>query len=201
MTDNQKYAILSTTYVIAFLFTVISLFLHPGFAIIPFLIFLVTVRYTVHKYPDKIEEAKIAAENNSKVTRFDVKYVHGIDFAEFEQKLILTITKTGIFFSGKNINSSVINFSEIKNVEISQDIGYTEKKKSVEGRMIFCGLVGGLPGAILGGISGVCPTLKEKTVYYLEIFTENGSVIVSTNKNSCRKILSLIRTSGMINGG
>ena len=60
--------------------------------------------------------------------KYKVKHIQGVNFADFEQTLDLTINKNELIFSEQNKELLNINNSEINNLEILEELEQTQKK-------------------------------------------------------------------------
>ena len=150
-----------------------------------------------NKYPKEFEKLTNSQQKahtaGAWAKKYKVKHIQGVNFADFEQTLDLTINKNELIFSEQNKELFKINNSEINNLEILEELEQTQKNKSVIARAIVGGLLLGGVGAVVGGLSGACPTLKTNKKYYLEI-TTNGpdKVIITTDNNSLKQIKTTI---------
>lgn len=175
----------------------IFLFIKPLIGILSIIIAGGLNLYLNKRFPNFVKEIK---KDNKKVhtaeawaKKYKVKHIQGVNFADFEQTLDLTINKNELIFSEQNKELLNINNSEINNLEILEELEQTQKNKSVIARAIVGGLLLGGVGAVVGGLSGACPTLKTNKKYYLEI-TTNGpdKVIITTDNNSLKQIKTTI---------
>ena len=73
-----------------------------------------------------------------------------------------------------------------------EEIEQTQKNKSVIARAIVGGLLLGGVGAIVGGISGACPTLKSNKKYFLEISNGPDKIIITAGNDTLKQIKNSI---------
>lgn len=197
MCKNKEFEKIINISTLLFVLSIIFLFVLPLLYYITFPTSIFLMIKAKNKYPKEFEkltnsqQKTHAAEAWAK--KYKVKHIQGVNFADFEQTLDLTINKNELIFSEQNKELLNINNSEINNLEILEELEQTQKNKSVIARAIVGGLLLGGVGAVVGGLSGACPTLKTNKKYYLEI-TTNGpdKVIITTDNNSLKQIKTTI---------
>lgn len=199
MCKNKEFENIINISTLLFVLSIIFLFVLPLLCYITFPISIFLMIKAKNKYPKEFEkltnsqQKTLAAEALAK--KYKVKHIQGVNFADFEQTLDLTISKNELIFSEQNKELFKINNSEINNLEILEELEQTQKNKSVIARAIVGGLLLGGVGAVVGGLSGACPTMKTNKKYYLEI-TTNGpdKVIITTDNdnNSLKQIKTTI---------
>ena len=98
-----------------------------------------------------------------------------------------------LFFQNKIKNCLILTIPKLTISRFWKNSNKLKKNKSVIARAIVGGLLLGGVGAVVGGLSGACPTLKTNKKYYLEI-TTNGpdKVIITTDNNSLKQIKTTI---------
>lgn len=197
MCKNKEFEKLINISTVLFVLSIIFLFIIPLLCYITFPISIFLMIKAKNKYPKEFEKLTNSQQKTHTaeawVKKYKVKHIQGVNFADFEQTLDLTINKNELIFSEQNKELLNINNSEINNLEILEELEQTQKNKSVIARAIVGGLLLGGVGAVVGGLSGACPTLKTNKKYYLEI-TTNGpdKVIITTDNNSLKQIKTTI---------
>lgn len=197
MCKNKEFEKLINISTVLFVLSIIFLFIIPLLFYITFPTSIFLMIKAKNKYPKKFEKLTNSQQKTHTAEawakKYKVKHIQGVNFADFEQTLDLTINKNELIFSEQNKELFKINNSEINNLEILEELEQTQKNKSVIARAIVGGLLLGGVGAVVGGLSGACPTLKTNKKYYLEI-TTNGpdKVIITTDNNSLKQIKTTI---------
>ena len=197
MGKNKEFEKLINISTVLFVLSIIFLFIIPLLCYITFPTSIFLMIKAKNKYPKEFEKLTILQQKTHTAEawakKYKVKHIQGVNFADFEQTLDLTINKNELIFSERNKELIKINNSEINNLEILEELEQTQKNKSVIARAIVGGLLLGGVGAVVGGLSGACPTLKTNKKYYLEI-TTNGpdKVIITTDNNSLKQIKTTI---------
>lgn len=197
MCKNKEFEKLLNISTVLFVLSIIFLFIIPLLFYITFPTSIFLMIKAKNKYPEKFEKLTNSQQKahtaEAWAKKYKVKHIQGVNFADFEQTLDLTINKNELIFSEQNKELFKINNSEINNLEILEELEQTQKNKSVIARAIVGGLLLGGVGAVVGGLSGACPTLKTNKKYYLEI-TTNGpdKVIITTDNNSLKQIKTTI---------
>lgn len=130
------------------------------------------------KYPDEMNEYRenlnknAAAKNTMPETikKYKIVHVDGINVADQNQKCTLRFDSNSIsFIDSEDDILDELKFSDIKGVSILQEIEQKQKNKSAVTRAIVGGVLLGPVGAVVGGVSGLTPTIKENKKYFLEI--------------------------------
>lgn len=197
MCKNKEFEKLINISTVLFVLSIIFLFIIPLLFYITFPTSIFLMIKAKNKYPEKFEKFTNSQQKTHTAEawakKYKVKHIQGVNFADFEQTLDLTINKNELIFSEQNKELFKINNSEINNLEILEELEQTQKNKSVIARAIVGGLLLGGVGAVVGGLSGACPTLKTNKKYYLEI-TTNGpdKVIITTDNSSLKQIKTTI---------
>lgn len=199
--NQEKNNILCEIILFSCLFSILSgfifLFIKPLIGVLLIIIAFCLNLYLNKKFPDFVKEIQ---KGNKKAyislrdeKKYKVKHIQGVNFADFEQTLDLIIYKNELIFSKRNKELLKIDNSEINDMEILEELEYTQKDKSVLGRAIVGSLLFGGIGTIVGVLSGVCPTFKETKKYYLEITTNHyNRIIITSTNNTLKQIKTMI---------
>jgi hypothetical protein len=105
-----------------------------------------------------------------------VEYVEGIK--DFNGMFLIKRTDQRLDFTQKGKILNHIAFFDIASIDINREIEEHHKDKSVIGRAIAGGIILGPIGAIVGGMSGVSPTVHKKENLYLVINLKNSNSII-----------------------
>jgi len=148
------------------------------------------------KYPNEfkqiLEEAK--SKEAKKVKKFLINHITGVKNADQNQQMFFEIEQQQIkFIDKKGKNLCELNFSDIKNLSILEEINITQKNKSAAARAIVGGLLLGPVGAVVGGISGLNPTLQQNKNYYLEFKTlKTSDIVINADIKALKEIKKII---------
>lgn len=191
MTANRDFEKITNLGTVLFILSIVFIFVFPWLCFITTPIAIALMIKAKNKYPKEFEALKNQNKMKNSIKKFSVKHVQGVKFADFEQKIAITITENEVIFSYANKELEKFKFSEITNIEISAEEEFTIKNKSILLRTMICGLFFGSIGAVLGGLSGICPSVK--TNYYLTISTnKSNSIVISADKNTLFHIKNMI---------
>lgn len=149
--------------------------------------------YLNKNFPDFMESLKNKKTHaGAWVREYSIKHIQGINFVDYEQNIKLKIFQKNISFFDSEKELLNLDFSQIENVLILEEIEQTQKNKSVIARAIVGGLLLGGVGAIVGGISGACPTLKSNKKYFLEISNGPEKIIITAGNDTLKQIKNSI---------
>lgn len=115
-----------------------------------------------------------ADKNKGNMTQFPFEHIEGLKFINPKEIIGLHLEEKLKFIKSKTETIKEIDYSEIDNLQILTEVEQTDK--SVIGRAIAGGLILGVAGAVVGGMSGT--TKGKKNNYYLEITPKNDNPII-----------------------
>ena len=192
--NNKTCKIILTFFTISTIAGLICLIIKPVIGIILLFVGGILNLYLHKNYPDFMKtflKEQQKTHDNAWVKKYKVEHIQGINFVDFGHSIILKITKQNISFIDSDKEIFSLQNDKIENVSILEEIEQTQKNKSVITRAIVGGLLLGGVGAVVGGLSGVCPEMKQNRKYYLEISGDNNKVILTASN----KILKQIKIS------
>lgn len=112
---------------------------------------------------------------------FIFEHMSGVPFVNQNAVLNLLVEDKLLLTQGKKENQKVfaqIEYKDIADVVVLQEIENSEQNKSVLGRAVVGGLLLGPVGAVVGGMTGVGTKSKTNTLFYLQIKTNDGKDII-----------------------
>ena len=189
----------------------IFLFIKPVIGILLLFVYGVGFFYINKKYPNELKNFRKEQENlrNAKKAMpekisynfkfYDVIHVSGIEYADMNSKCEISVSSKDVSFSDKDGEFlACFNYDELKNCTIYEEIEQSLKNKAPITRTIVGGILLGPVGAVIGGVSGVVPTIKENKKYYLEFEFKDtdlkDNIIVSGNYKVLEEIKQDIKT-------
>lgn len=129
---------------------------------------------------------------------FNIKHIEGIEYAKENENCEITISTQDISFYNKNDDFlASFKYDEIKKCTLYEEIEQENKRKSPVTRTIVGGVLLGPVGAVVSGVSGVTPTIKEHKKYYIEFQFKNSdimeNIVISGEFNVLKQIEQSIK--------
>lgn len=199
---NTKFQAFMNIGTLFFILSIVTFFFKFWLAVLLMLSSFFIVNYSKKKFPEDFKNLTNAPNKQKKSPvngcfetepenkRIKVQHIAGVNLADANQKIFCSIISDSLLFVDESDNIMAdVKYSDIKNLSIMEEIKQTQKNKSVVGRAIVGGLFLGAVGAIVGGISGACPSLKTDKRYYLEIsLPENyfENILITTDNNTLK---------------
>lgn len=106
-------------------------------------------------------------------------YLSGLNSIEEDSMVLIVIVANQLVI--KKDSSTIlktIELNEIKSIKPLSESTITEKEKSVIGRAIVGGLIFGVVGAVVGGMSGMDTKKEMKTEHFIKITLNDGTEIL-----------------------
>ncbi len=176
---------------------IILVFVNFKIALIAFGVFVYFAIIIPKKFPKEWKKASKNSMNMQKTValqNFSIIHIEGIKNTDQNQKCILKINSEYLSFEDNKENCiKFIKLSDIENLCILEEIEQTVKNKSTIGRAVVGGLLLGGVGAVVGGLSGLNPTMVENKKYYLEIkSSKNPDIIIASDNKTLKNIKNLV---------
>lgn len=196
--NDLKFKIILTIFAVSMIVGLICLFIKPlaGFTL---LVFGGILNFYLHKkFPDSMKSFLNEQQKSRAATwvqRYKVEHIQGINFVDYGRSITLKMTKQNISFIDSDKEIFSLQNNKIENVVILEEIEQTQKNKSVVARAVVGGLLLGGVGAVVGGLSGVCPEMKQSRKYYLEISGGDIDKIILTASNKTLKQIKISLSS------
>lgn len=151
-------------------------------AIIALLHFIAFVIYSMTPWGKKAIEEDLEKDLGG------LPFVYLMGLEQFEADTIVKIVIVDGKFIIKNSDLSKVkefNLNDIKSIKPLSDDTITEKEKSVIGRAVVGGLIFGVVGAIVGGMSGIGTKREIKTEYFIKVtFNDNNELLLAPFMNN-----------------
>lgn len=103
-------------------------------------------------------------------------YLSGLDSVEEDSMVLIVIVANQLVIKkDRTTVLRTIELSEIKSIKPLSENTITEKEKSVIARALAGGLIFGVVGAIVGGMSGIGTKKEVKTEHFIKIVLNDGA--------------------------
>lgn len=129
------------------------------------------------------------------IEQFVFQHASGLKFVDKDAFLNLNVENCITISQGKHKKKilETINYGEVIDVILLEEIENNDKNKSIIGRAIVGGLLLGPVGAVVGGMSGTSKTKTAKSVYYLQILAKDEKDIILKPAFNSSNIAALAR--------
>lgn len=190
---KENIKILSNISIVSLFVGLIMLFIKWPIGVLLLIAYFVITPCLLIKYPKEMQEIRNSILENAQKQqshngkKYNIVHIQGINFADMNQNCKLSFLNKTIYFQDKNDKIlEELEFSNIKNCSILEEIEQTQKEKSPVARAVVGGILLGPVGAVVGGVSSLSSSIKENKKYYLEIKNTQSSkniVLTASNKD------------------